>query len=537
MVQNPFELLLSLKQEGTVEAYVEEFEKYAGALQEVNKDFVRGIFLNGLKEEIRVEVKLYELETLYAIIKKVILIEQKNMVMNRKSGASSSKAGSSYKGHPYNRVVSVENSTTSNNRREGTVGEGTGSNNRSGQEAESSRFRGNYRRLTSGEMKEKREKGLCFRCDEPFTRGHVCKQRQLGMIIMADEEDTDGGMEGGEEQEALNSLQLSLYSMKGLTSTKSWKMRGTLRNTPVVIMIDCGASHNFIAGDLVDRLKLKVEMTKTYVVEVGDGHQVRCQGKCTQLRLNLEDLEVVQDFYLFGLKGVDLVLGIGWLADLGEIRADFGKMILSVKKGDSTITLVGDPTLTKTELSLGAFMQVLLKEGEGLLVQCDPKPHARIEEVVPEEIQRVLQQYEEVFQDPQGLPPARRQDHAIHLKEGAEVPNLRPYRYPHYQKAEIERLVAEMMEARVIRFSISPYSSPIILVKKKDGGWRFCVDYRALNKVTIPNKFPIPLVDELLDEIKGAKIFSKLDLKAGYHQIRMREGDVEKTAFRTHEGH
>jgi hypothetical protein len=142
-----------------------------------------------------------------------------------------------------------------------------------------------------------------------------------------------------------------------------------------------------------------------------------------------------------------------------------------------------------------------------------------------------------VLEEPTALPPARDFDHRMVLKEGAGPVNVRPYRYAHFQKNEIERQVSEMLKSGLIRPSNSPFSSPILLVKKKDGIWRFCTNYRALNALTIKDHFPIPTVDDMIDELHGSEYFTKLDLQVGYHQIHLQIEDIHKTAFRTHSGH
>nr|GEZ68526.1 retrovirus-related Pol polyprotein from transposon 17.6 [Tanacetum cinerariifolium] len=115
--------------------------------------------------------------------------------------------------------------------------------------------------------------------------------------------------------------------------------------------------------------------------------------------------------------------------------------------------------------------------------------------------------------------------------------NVRPYRHPPNKKDAIELMVKELLKSGVIRTSQSPLSSPIVMVKKKDGSWRMCVDYRQLNKYTVKDKFPIPVIEELIDELSGSVVFSKHDFGAGYHQIKMSEADICNTAFRTHKGH
>ena len=118
-----------------------------------------------------------------------------------------------------------------------------------------------------------------------------------------------------------------------------------------------------------------------------------------------------------------------------------------------------------------------------------------------------------VFETPKGLPPIRDHDHAIHLIPGSVPPNIKPYRYPYVQKSEIVHMIVQILEAGIIQPSQSFFSALVVLVQKKGGSWHMYSDYKELNKITIKDKFSIPLIDELLDELHGQIYFTKLDLR------------------------
>jgi hypothetical protein len=245
---------------------------------------------------------------------------------------------------------------------------------------------------------------------------------------------------------------------------------------------------------------------------------------------------------LLEIKGYDIILGADWIFAHSPIGLNLKTRELSITKdGTSLITLV-DESLPPKHFLIGTkkLCQLFKRRVVSNVIVLnnselpDPPPTAVQTNV---EIQSLLQEFGDVFKDPAELPPKRKIDHAIALLDETKVINQRPYRLPFHQKNAMEELIKHLLTSNMIRPSISPFSSPVILVKKKDGTWRLCVDYKQLNSNTIKNKYPIPIIEDLLDELFGAEVFSKIDLRSGYHQIRMKEEDISKTAFTTHMGH
>jgi hypothetical protein len=134
------------------------------------------------------------------------------------------------------------------------------------------------------------------------------------------------------------------------------------------------------------------------------------------------------------------------------------------------------------------------------------------------------------------LPPKRDVEHEIDLEPGHPPPSRPAYKLSYSELDEVKKQIDEYLRLKLIRPSKSPYGAPVLLVKKKNGSWRMCVDYRALNKITVKNKYALPRIEDLFDRVRGSRFFSKLDLCKGFHQIRVAEKDVHKTAFRTRYG-
>jgi hypothetical protein len=286
----------------------------------------------------------------------------------------------------------------------------------------------------------------------------------------------------------------------------------SINNTPVKILFNSGATHSFISEKLLGKLGLKGSHTTSAYKIITPGGQITSNILIRGLCLGLGSKIIPMNLIVINLIGMDVILGMEWMTQ--------HKVILDIS---DRVVEINSSTIGHTTLHLP------FKDGTD---SC-----AYVTIISPLDEIPVVCEYPDVFPDElPGMPPDRDVEFVIELQPGTAPISKRPYRMPPKELAELKTQLQELLDKGYIRPSSSPWGCPALFVKKKDGSLRMCVDYRPLNAVTIKNKYPLPRIDVLFDQLAGAKVFSKIDLRSGYHQIKIRPCDIPKTAFSTRYG-
>ncbi|KAJ4780790.1 polyprotein [Rhynchospora pubera] len=400
-----------------------------------------------------------------------------------------------------------------------------------------------------------RQLGLCFYCGEKYNRDHKCQKRKLLLLEAIDswgsessdiQQSAEPIIDDTYTEEGYEHADISMCSPHDKHNSQTLKFKGVIQQLPIMALIDSGSTHSFLHPAVVTLLQLPTIPSPPMMVKTASGSKLLSNMRCEALTFSLQQHEFQATLRILEVQGYDLILGMDWITQMGPMLIDGAKGMVQLTCGGTTIKLQVQNEMAELKLCDGSInvSQELHKGNEVIVAQLFTTwvgplsdTNAQPQKVIPQELQQVVSTYSNVFADPTSLPPERLLDHHIQLKPDAQPINIRPYRFSHFQKLEIEKIVEELLQSGYVRPSTSPFASPILLVKKKDQTWRLCVDYRRLNDYTVKNKFPIPIIDDLLDELRGATIFSKIDLKSGYHQIRMAAPDIPKTTFRTHMGH
>jgi hypothetical protein len=330
---------------------------------------------------------------------------------------------------------------------------------------------------------------------------------------------------------------ISLNSLTGFSTPQTLKLIGFIKHRKVIILVDSGSTHNFIHRHISQETNCYIYVVNNFQIMIVNGGSMKCGGHCENVFLQIGEYHLKYHMFVIDMGGCDIVLGEKWLRTLGPILMDFKELTTQFDQEGQQYKFQGI-IVSSPEIISFHFMEKMLKKCHSGIISQLCALQAIETPSVSQDLQSILSKHQVVFSTPRGLPPSCGvQDHSIPLVPGILPPNIRPYHHPFSQKNEIEKTVQELLNARVIHPSMSPYSSLVVMVLKKEGSWHMCPNFHALNKLTIKDKFPIPIIDDLLDELSGAQFFTKPNLRLGYHQIHMKDVDIPKTTFRTHEGH
>nr|GFB08229.1 putative reverse transcriptase domain-containing protein [Tanacetum cinerariifolium] len=309
-----------------------------------------------------------------------------------------------------------------------------------------------------------------------------------------------------------------------------------LNNCYASMLFNSGADRSFVSTTFSALLDVAPSTLDTsYAVELADGRISQTNIVLRGCTLGLLGYPFDIDLMPIELGSFDVIIGMDWLAkyhalivcDEKVVRIPYGNEVLIFRGDDcdgrSKLNII---SCMKTRKYIQKGCQVYLAQVTSKKAE-DNSDEKRLEDV------SIVREFSKVFpEDLPGLPPARQVEFQIDL-----VPARALYRLTPDEMQELSTQLQELSDKGFIRPSSSPWGAPVLFVKKKDGSFRMCNHYRELNKLTMKNRYPLPRIDDLFDKLQGSRVYSKIDLRSGYHQLRVREENIPKTAFRTRYGH
>ncbi|KAI3815765.1 hypothetical protein L1987_15446 [Smallanthus sonchifolius] len=360
---------------------------------------------------------------------------------------------------------------------------------------------------------------MCYKCGRP---GHYSRDCLKGVMCQS------CGRYGHQTRDCRKTRQSGSGKEKEAEKEQ-------LNDERAAILFDSGASKSFISNAFSRKLGCTINtIVKAFSVQTAVGKNSAVFQVTEDCIIEIEGHKFPSRLFLLTLGGFDIVLGMDWLAaNEAQIICKRKRIHLKAPSG-SPITVYGDWNCTMPNIISMIKSESYMRRGCEAYLAYVIDDRMKMNELknVP-----VVCNFSEVFPgDLPGLPPDREIEFQIDLLPGAEPVAKAPYQLAPSEMKELMSQLEELTEKGIIRPSISPWGAPVLFVKKKDGSMRLCIDYRELNKRTVKNKYPLPRIDDLFDQLQGASWFSKIDLRSGYYQLKVREEDVPKTTFRTRYG-
>nr|AAS07330.1 putative polyprotein [Oryza sativa Japonica Group]ABF98050.1 retrotransposon protein, putative, Ty3-gypsy subclass [Oryza sativa Japonica Group] len=342
--------------------------------------------------------------------------------------------------------------------------------------------------------------GVCFNCGEPCHYFDKCPKPRRVKVVPEQNNSTASATKARVNHVAAAEAQGAPDVILGTFPVNS---------VPATVLFDSGATHSFLSMSFAGNHGMEVEDLRRPLMVSTPSNQALSSQRSPSVRIEIQGVPFLANLILLESKDLDVILGMDWLARYKGV-IDCANRKVTLTSNDGQVVTVHALTSEPLRSSLN---QITLEE-------------------IP-----IVRDYPDVFPDNlPGMPPKRDIEFRIDLVPGTTPIHKRPYRMAANELAEVKRQVDDLLQKGYIRPSSSPWGAPVIFVEKKDHTQRMCVDYRALNDVTIKNIYPLPRINDLFDQLKGATVFSKIDLRLGYHQLRIKEEDIPKTAFTTRYG-